>query len=280
LKPIVSISCFFLFAVAFPKESVTVDSVFFYPTSVSIDEAKKESLNRCRKIAVEKVVPKKTLIAGNAILEKMESDGQYRENAAFTSFHTSTSVGYIIEEKILASNPQSFTDNGFNYHISYTAAVEIPQGERDPGMSLELWSQSKSLNDGEALFLYAKSSMNGFVYIFHFMPDQSVEMLFPNQYLPDNQLVKNEPEKFPKNENVKIRLTSLPGQPITTETFYAIFCKSEIPEMKIIVQISENEGRLSAGDESFQQFQSLLAQIPLSLRTEAAVQVLVIARDD
>lgn len=223
---------FSIFTFAFSSETVTVDSVFFFPTSRSIDQARLESLNRCRKLAVEKVVPKKTLIAANAILEKMESDGVYKENAAFTSFHNSTSIGYIVDEKVIKSSLDTFTDNGFNYHISYRAEVEIPEGVRDPSIGIEFWADSKSLNDGEALFLNAKSTMDGYIYVLHFMPDQSVKVMFPNEYVPDNKLVKNEIKKFPDDERIKIRLTALPGEPMTSETFYAVFCKTEIPEMK------------------------------------------------
>jgi len=268
-----------MFSIAVSGETVTIDSVFFYPTSISFDEAKIESLNRCRKIAIEKVVPKKTIIAGNAILEKMESNGIYKENAAFTSFHNSTSIGYIVDENVVKSNPETFADNGFNYRIVYKAEVEIPQGERDPSVGLEFWPNSKSMNDGEALILNAKSTIDGFIYILHFMPDQSVEIMFPNQYLPDNQLIKNELKKFPEDERIKIRLTALPNQPMTAETFYAVFCKTDIPEMKNVVEVSSEAGRLSAGDNTFQQFQSILAKVPISTRIEAACQVIVVPND-
>lgn len=280
---VTSIKYFTLFflchVIIFSKTTVHTDTVFFYPTSISIDEAKIESLNRCRKIAIEKVVPKKTIIAGNAILEKMERDGEYHENAAFTSFHNSTSIGYIVDEKVLKSSPVTFTDNGYNYRISYRAEVEIPTGDRDPSLRLEFWSVSKSLNDGDALVLNVKSTTDGYIYILHFMQDQSVEMMFPNQYLPDNKLVKNIIYKFPKDRRIKIRLTALQDRPITVETFYAVFCKTKIPAMTNIMQINETEGRVSSGHESFQQLQMVLAKIPLSYRTEAACQVLVVPMD-
>jgi len=279
LRLFITICFLFVDTIAFSNESVSVDTVFFYPTSISIDEAKTESLNRCRKIAIEKVVPKKTIIAGNAILEKMESDGQYHENAAFTSFHNSTSIGYIVDENVVKSNPETFADNGFNYRIVYKAEVEIPKGGRDPSVGLEFWPNSKSMNDGEELILNAKSTIDGFIYILHFMPDQSVEIMFPNQYIPNNQLIKNEIKKFPEDERIKIRLTALPNQPMTAETFYAVFCKTDIPEMKNVVEVSSEAGRLSAGDNTFQQFQSILAKVPISTRIEAACQVIVVPND-
>lgn len=279
MRLFITICFLFVDTIAFSNESVSVDTVFFYPTSISIDEAKTESLNRCRKIAIEKVVPKKTIIAGNAILEKMESDGQYHENAAFTSFHNSTSIGYIVDENVVKSNPETFADNGFNYRIVYKAEVEIPKGERDPSVGLEFWPNSKSMNDGEALILNAKSTIDGFIYILHFMPDQSVEIMFPNQYIPNNQLIKNEIKKFPEDERIKIRLTALRNQPMTAETFYAVFCKTDIPEMKNVVEVSSEAGRLSAGDNTFQQFQSILAKVPISTRIEAACQVIVVPND-
>ena len=274
-----NVALFFLFhLILFSKNTVSIDTVFFYPTSFSIDEAKTESLNRCRKIAVEKTVPKKTIIAENAILEKMESDGEYHENAAFTSFHSSTSLGYITKETIELALPESFVENGFNYHISYKATVEVPKGERDSGLKINFYPKSRSVNDGEELVLFLNPSMNGFLYIFHFMPDQSVELMFPNQYLFDNALEKKSVFQFPSDDQIKIRLKALPHRKITTETFYAVFCKKEIPELNKIIQLNEHKGRTSAGDGSFEKFQSILAEIPLYQRIEAALQVLVLSK--
>jgi len=269
----------FVFGFINGGQTVSVDSVFFFPNSSSINQAKLECLNHCRKIAIEKVVPKKTLVAANSILEKMESDGNYKENAAFTSFHNSTSVGYIVDEKILEANPIAFVENGFRFKISYKAEVEIPSGERDPSNRIELWPESRSLNSGDLLTLNARSSIDGFVYILHFMPDLSVEIMFPNKYVPDNKLLKNEIKKFPDDERIKIRLTSIPGQSMTNETFYAIFCKTEIPDMEKLIAISSSEGRLSAGDSSFKEFQNILASVPLSYRSEAACQVIVVGEE-
>lgn len=263
--------------IVYSKNTVSIDTVFFYPTSISIDAAKTESLNRCRKIAIEMTVPKKTIIAGNALLEKFESDGEYHENAAFTSFHSSTSLGYIVNENILKSTPENFIKNGFNYRIFYKATVKIPEGERDPSLKIDCWSQSKSMNDGDALVLFTKSSQNGFLYIFHFMPDQSVELMFPNTYLINNRITKDSLNKFPPDDRINIRLAGLPDRKITTETFYAVLCKTEIPELMKIVQLNKKSGRISAGDKSFEMFQSILANIPLSYRAESACQVLVIS---
>jgi len=92
-------------------------------------------------------------------------------------------------------------------------------------------------------------------------------------------LIKNEIKKFPEDERIKIRLTALPNQPMTAETFYAVFCKTDIPEMKNVVEVSSEAGRLSAGDNTFQQFQSILAKVPISTRIEAACQVIVVPND-
>ena len=274
-----NISLFFVISIIYSGQTVSVDYTFFFPNSRSIDQARLESLNQCRKIVIDKVVPKKTLVAANSMLEKMESDGLYKENAAFTSFHNSTSIGYIVDEQILKANPKGFVDNGFSYHISYRAEVVIPSGERDPSMNISIWPESRSLNSGESLVLNVESTMDGYIYILHFLPDQSVEIMFPNKYFTDNRLMKDQIKKFPNDERIKIRLTTLPDQLMTSETFYAVFCKKEIPEMSEVIQVNSSGGRITAGDKSFKNFQSLLANIPLSYRSEAACQVIVVGGD-
>ena len=49
--------------------------------------------------------------------------------------------------------------------------------------------------------------------------------------------------------------------------------------MKNVVEVSPEAGRLSAGDNTFQQFQSILAKVPISTRIEAACQVIVVPND-
>ena len=252
---------------------VTIDTTMQFPATVSLAGAKSEIIRAARAAAVRKMVPEKVSVT-SLLTDMMSQTGETPdENTVWSTFALSAVSGYITEEKIVEISPRFGEGDIFDVHLTMKLYIKQVTGERDPGYTLNLDLADPYLQAGEALDLTVSASHPGYLYLFNFLSDNSVVLLFPNAHQPDNYIKPNTPiDVF--GEGLRYRVMPAPGEDATVETLYGVLCKKPVSNLEQFRKAgSKDQVVFSAGQETYSQLQRWLSQIPLSQRTEKAVQI-------
>jgi len=207
---------------------------------------------------------------------RAESGRQAMEQTAINLFAISTQAGYIVDEKVIIATP-TFEKEMLIYRIKLQALVEPTQGERNPALSLDLSINRNVLKSGERLVVTAKSSENGYLYLFDFLADNSVLLMFPNPISPDNAIKAGIPLQIPtaveQKKGIFYKVQADPNKPVTAEAIFGVFCKNRIAEIDNFQTVRKDFTVLSAGEQSFTDFQKWLVRVPLSQRVEKVIPI-------
>ena len=256
---------------------IYIDTTLAFTTDVPISTAREKTLNAARQGAVKKAIPAEVLIASALNDRIFEKGNDVEEQTAYSIFSILSTTGHIIDEEILYSKVEKLEKNIYHYRVKLKASVAEPSGERNPALSLEVGLNKNFLKDGDELQITVKSSADGYIYLFNFLPDNSVVLIFPNALCQNNFIKSNTifeiPSKKEKERGIKYRVRCHPESEMTVETILAVFCINPIAGIDKFVRVKEGTVTFSAGDESFVQFQKWLAEVPLSQRVEKAVQI-------
>ncbi|MFA4838898.1 MAG: DUF4384 domain-containing protein [Candidatus Neomarinimicrobiota bacterium] len=258
---------------------VVVDTFKVFDESVPPLEAKNRTLAFARECAIQKAVPE--LVATSSLISDMRAEvGKTgEEQTSFSIFAISSQAGYIVDETVLPIEMKP--GNGvIRYNVKLKAKVEPTKGERNPSIALDLQAKSNYLHDGEQLILTAKSSVDGYLYLFYFLSDNTVLLMFPNFISKDNFCKANVPVQIPTPEDQKRGLryvvSAIPGRKVTAENIFGVFCVNKIAGIDQFVGVKQGMALVTGGDESFTDFQKWLANVPLSQRTEKAVPIHIV----
>jgi len=255
---------------------VLIDTVLVFDSNTSLTEAKNKTLAFARECAIKKAVPEEVMTSSVLTDLRAESGRQAQEQTAINIFAISTQAGYIIEEKVVLSEPK-FANDILHYRLKLKALVEPTRGERDPALSLELSVNRNVLKDGDPLFITAKSSADGYLYLFDFLADNSVLLMFPNPISPDNAIKAGIPLQIPtaaeQKKGVYYKVQADPNKPVTAEAIFGVFCKNRIAEIDKFQTVRKDFVVLSAGEQSFTDFQKWLVRVPLSQRIEKVIPI-------
>ena len=258
-----------------------VDTTLVFPGSVAPSQARLVTLQAARAGGLERAMPKE--ISFVSLLSDImdETAGSAYEKSTWSTFALSSVTGHIIDEKILSSNLTELEEGGaYRYRIVLNARVVPVKGERDPSLRLELKVNERLLNDGDELIISARPSRDGYLYIFDFLSDNSVMLMFPNAHLPDNAVTGGAwleiPSQVERNRGIRYRVAAPANVATTNETVYAVYTDTPIADLAGLIDVSEGYATFTAGDESFTDFQRWLAEIPLSRRIEKAVQLHIV----
>lgn len=252
---------------------VTIDTTMQFPATVSYASAKSKIIQAARAAAVRKMIPERVSVS-SLLTDMMGQTGETpEENTVWSTFALSAVSGYITDEKIVEVSPHFGNEDLFDVHLVMELYIKQVTGERDPGLALSLQLADPYLRAGETLDLTVSASQPGYLYLFNFLSDNSVVLLFPNQHQPDNYIKPNTPiDVF--GEGLKYRVMPAPGENATVETLYGVLCKKPVSNLEQFRKAGSKEQIVfSAGQETYSQLQKWLYQIPLSQRTEKAVQI-------
>jgi hypothetical protein len=257
-----------------------VDTSLVFPGTVSPSGARQQLLQTARAAGLEKALPAR--VSFTSLLSDImdETAGAAFEKSTWSTFALSSVTGYVVDEKILSTEIRPLQGNAFRYRMIMEARVVPVKGERDPALRLDLEVNERLLEDGDELIVRAKSSAGGYLYVFDFLSDNSVMLMFPNAVISDNAVSAGEwleiPTRQERSQGVHFRVAADPDALTTNETVYAVFTRQPIADLAGLINVSEGYATFSAGDASFTDFQRWLAEIPLGQRVERAVQLHIV----
>ncbi len=261
-----------------------VDTSQVFSNSVAPEQARLQVLQAAQAAGLEQALPAK--VSFTSLLSDVmdETAGAAFEKSTWSTFALSSVTGHLVDEKILFTDLQPMEGNAYRYRIQLEARVVPVKGERDPSLRLELEVNERLLKAGDELVVRARSSTEGYLYVFDFLSDNSVMLIFPNAYVSDNAISARKWLELPTRQeralNLRYRVAADPDALTTNETIYAVFTRQPIADLSGLINVPEGYVTFSAGDKSFTDFQRWLAEIPLGQRTEKAVQLHIISEKE
>jgi len=273
------ITLFLCFSLAAAQQPVwiTVDTVKTFPETESLVSAKNKTLAFARQCALQKAVPEEVAVTSLLTDFSAETKGISQEQTAYSIFALSSVAGYITEQKVLDLTIIPLENNLIKCRIKLKAKVEPTQGERNPALALKLQVNDNYLPNGSALTIKARASQPGYLYLFDFMADNNVLLMYPNEYDENNKMPAGEWVEIPQAE-YRFTVYGMPVAEVTTETLFGILCVNPIAGIEDFQNVQPKDhlpGSIVPGD-SFTEFQKWLARVPLSQRTEQTLQIHIV----
>jgi hypothetical protein len=257
-----------------------VDTTLVFPGTVPPARAKREALQTARAAGLEQALPAK--VSFTSLLSDVmdETAGAAYEKSTWSTFALSSISGHVVDEKILSAEVMPIEGNAYRYRMVMEARVVPVKGERDPSLRLELDVNERLLNEGDELVIRVRSNTAGYLYVFDFLSDNSVMLMYPNALMIDNAIAAAKWVELPTEQErargIRFRVAAAPEALTTNETIYAVFTRQPIADLAGLINVPEGYASFSAGDASFTDFQRWLAEIPLSQRIEKAVQLHIV----
>ena len=250
---------------------VIIDTSKTFTTSTNIKEAKAMTISFARQCAIEAALPIDVTVAGLITNMQASNDITVETNTAKSVFAMTSIAGYIVSEKIVKIKFKMLNDETFLYEIILEAEVAKNIEKRNPEIKLNLSIETEILKSGDKINLFAQSSVEGFLYLFYFLSDNSVALLYPNIYVTDNLLLPGQEVNITKGYG--IIASALPDRNITIETIYGILSTKRISGIDDFAKIETGKPVISTGEESYLKFQKWLGDIPTEYRDERAIQL-------
>ncbi|MFB0516225.1 MAG: DUF4384 domain-containing protein [Candidatus Neomarinimicrobiota bacterium] len=258
-----------------------VDTSLVFPGSVAPQQARQQVLQAARVAGLEQALPAK--VSFTSLLSDImdETAGAAFEKSTWSTFALSSVTGHLVDERILSTDLQPLEGNAYRYRIVLEARVVPVKGERDASLRLELAVNERLLKDGDELIIRARPSVDGYLYVFEFLSDNSVMLVFPNALMTDNAVLAGKWLEMPTSQErargVHYRVAADPGAPTTNETIYAVFSRQPIADLSGLMNVPKGYVSFSAGDASYTKFQRWLSEVPLGQRIEKAVQLHIVS---
>jgi hypothetical protein len=241
---------------------VSIDTTFTYPTSVSINNARTQSKQKLRLALIEKALPVNVKVAGfMENYESSEGDEEFHKSM----FIQTGSSGLILKEQVLLDEIQLGKEY-YKHHFSMKAFVENQDLERDPELRLDLNLNKKFFHAGDEIEISASPTKSGYLYLFYFLPDHTVMLLYPNSISNDNFLEVNKTTDLTSGYEFIANTDS--NNETVFGTLYAVFSIKKIDQLDEFVKLKEGLPVFSAGEESYTLFNNWLSKIPTKLRCE------------
>lgn len=210
---------------------------------------------------------------------RVQSEDNKSLNDYYSQFTEATSRGIITDEKnIKISDPVRVTksaDKGerlFQIDASLDAFVVVPEGNTDPGFTVQVRTDRTTYRESEPVSLAITSSKNGYITIFHVKND-TIQIPFPNGLSKDNRVSAGKKFIFPSD--YELYLTVEGAEKTSVEEFIVVATKEDIP----IVDIGDAK---IVGDQlilpklSLTELSRWLSKIPLDIRTMDHVVLTVV----
>ncbi|MCK4312448.1 MAG: DUF4384 domain-containing protein [Candidatus Cloacimonetes bacterium] len=149
----------------------------------------------------------------------------------FASITKQTTQGIILEKEILADEIIS-NGNQFQKVVTIKIKVGKQKGEKDPAFEISSELNREYFKDGEEIKLSVKSSKDCYLTILNICSNDSVYVIFPNEYRKDNFIKSGETFLLPNSRDKEIGLyfpvNLLPNKNDDVEMIKVIATKQKI----------------------------------------------------
>lgn len=256
---------------------VLVDTTALFPKTTAPAVARLALLNGARQAAIEKVLPLRANVAGlNAVLR----GDSLQDQALFSSFIITTQLGNVVEEVILKDEIIPLHGGDFRYHLQGKFKVETVIGEPDPSFVVRAWVDDNLLHAGDEVILKVRCSRPGYLYVFDFMADGQVLLVYPHPDLAQVSLAADQTVEIPtpaqRRRGFHLRVQPLARRRVTHESLYVLVTRKPLAAIESFPRIARGQVPLVAGnDPYFLRLQKILSRIPLDQRTEAQVPLII-----
>jgi hypothetical protein len=242
---------------------VTV-SVTVPGTGRTPEQARREALQRARDEAVVRAAGVR--VAAQQLRLRSEVDGTVRDG--FSSLVETSTEGRIVEEQVTYRT--RLENETPIYEATLVAEVELAEGARDPGFTIELSTDTmtRTLRDGEPLILRATASRRCFLTLIQIGEDGALELLLPNRFMAEAGIGAGQSIRIPaKSAGYQIRARVPEGRERERERILAVATLDPVT-----FALDEQEsGELSSDDAAGKGFTALnrwLLRIPVARRAE------------
>jgi hypothetical protein len=251
---------------------VEVSTARIFPNSMSPDEAKQKVFDLLRRKAIEKKVEARVDITTLLTDMMSESPTSFNEQTAWSGFFLTSISGVITAENIVTEKLIPLeSKNSYEKQMTIRAYVVPVLGERDPSYYVESSLEDNMLNHGDELSIKIRPSKDSYVYVFNLMADHNAMLMFPNDYSSENYIMANKTLNIPDEnirDHVKLRVGTLSGQEITTESIYIICTIKPVQLPESLPKIGRSLSVFSGEGHDFTALQNWLMKIPLNQRVE------------
>jgi len=243
-----------LAAKADQEVKVVIDTTKTFTQDVSRNDANISLLQFARQCALEKAIPATVSISSLTTDMYVNRNKQFDEETARSIFVNSSAAGHFLKESKKIDKIQD-TEDFFTLRIRYEATIRPRSQDKDPSLYLDMDISDNTLKSGDEFTLRLKASKDGYLYIFNFLSDNSVVLIYPT--LVDQANALRTGQIFER----KIGVLADPGRKTTIETLYAVFSTVELAGWQQFKTNADPQNIVfSAGEESFALFQNWLSR--------------------
>lgn len=200
----------------------------------TLQQARVEALNQARAEAV-RVVAGARIKSEQFRLQTETSENEHLTGIQdfFSSINRDVACGHVISEKILHEGMKDYPTSpgkppAVYYEVKIEAGVAIEQGEPDPTFTLQVRTNKEIYLEFEEMSLDIRASHTCYLYVFNILANDSLLLLYPNRYLPENRLPANQNlHLMPSGLSFQVSL--LPGARSAQEFIYVVATKKLSP---------------------------------------------------
>ncbi|MDP3115443.1 MAG: hypothetical protein Q8M98_11845 [Candidatus Cloacimonadaceae bacterium] len=248
---------------------VEIDTFRVFNDDVSLKEARSKTLDFVRQIALQKALPVDVSITSLTTDMYVERNKNFDESTARSIFMMSSSAGRFLVEKVISARPVfDGRSHSLRYHIQYNATIVPMEKTYNSHIYLNVKLSNTLLRNKEEFELSITPNTDGYLYIFDFLCDNSVAMVYPTMQYTSNRIGKDQTWRE------TLVAVADPNRDLTIETLYFVFATEPISGWEDF-RSNKNVDDLvfSAGEESFMLFQKWLGRGDPSKRVEKMAQL-------
>ncbi|MDZ4181918.1 MAG: hypothetical protein U1B83_03490 [Candidatus Cloacimonadaceae bacterium] len=248
---------------------VEVDTFRVFNDNVSLKDARSQTLDFVREVALQKALPVDVMLTSLTTDMYVERNKNFDESTARSIFLMSSSAGRFLSEKVVNARP-IFDDrsHSMRYQMQYNARIIPIEKTYNSALNLSVKLSNTLLRNREEFELSIRPNTDGYLYIFDFLSDNSVAMVYPTMQYTSNRIGKDQTWRE------TLVAVADPNRDLTIETLYFVFATEPISGWEEF-RSNKNVDDLvfSAGEESFMLFQKWLGRGDPSKRVEKMAQL-------
>lgn len=242
----------------------------------SLQQARLEALNQARAEAVRigagaKIKSEQLRIK----IESTENDQITGIQDYFSSINRDVACGHVVSEKILHEGTKTYPTSpgkppAVYYEVQIEAEVLTEQGEPDPTFTLQVRTNKEIYLEFEEMSLDIRASYTCYLYVFNILANDSLLLLYPNRYLPENRLPANKNlHLMPSGFSFQVSL--LPGARSAQEFIYVVATKGMFPFLPGRQRDADVFRTAETHSFAFLELPRWLSQIPVDQRADEII---------